>query len=72
MRGNRLGLLPRGERGWYPFSSCAYCGARGELREAILVTFAVALVCVDSAACERRCYWQRVRAFERVDQGRAA
>ena len=70
--GNRLVLLPLGERGWYPCRACAYCGNHERLRLAVLPTGAEAMVCADVAACERRRYWKRVRAFERVDQGRAA
>lgn len=59
MSSNRLGLLPRGERNWYPYSRCAFCGADEDLRPTIFVTFAEALVCRDVAACERRRYQRR-------------
>jgi hypothetical protein len=60
--GNRLTLLPLGERGWHPHGACCCCGARENLRLQILVTYAQALVCEDSAACERRRYWKRQAA----------
>jgi hypothetical protein len=59
---NRLALLPRGERAWYPCRACAYCGATRDLRPAILVTYAEALVCEDTVACSRRRYWKRQAA----------
>jgi hypothetical protein len=70
--GGRIPLLPLGERGWYPYRACAHCGARKNLRPAILVTYAEALVCEDNSVCLRRCYSRRENTFERVDQGRAA
>jgi alpha-D-ribose 1-methylphosphonate 5-phosphate C-P lyase len=62
MSGNRLPLLPLGARSWYPCAACAYCGATEHLRPQVMLTYARALVCADTAACERRRYWKRQAA----------
>jgi alpha-D-ribose 1-methylphosphonate 5-phosphate C-P lyase len=55
-------LLPLGARGWYPRTACAYCGHRERLRPQVMVTYARALVCADTVACERRRYRKRQAA----------
>ena len=55
----RFGALPLGEL--HAEGVCAYCGRRGELerdlrRTVHRMTLAVAEICVDLVACERRRY----------------
>jgi len=58
----RFGALPLGEL--HAEGVCLYCGARGELqvelhRTVMAMTQAIAHVCVDTLACQRRRYTLR-------------
>jgi hypothetical protein len=73
--GRVMRRLRLGERSLHAHDRCAFCDARcGEenLRPAVLVTLADALVCEDTVACERRRYRARVDRFAAIDQGRWA